>query len=938
VYADGTELPNSPVLTGPGLFDGSFEIRGGYAVGWVQERVEPSTLTHIEIVDQYGEVLAREFNINPSVDLAQRSGDGYQFELELSSAAFGRGELRLAAFANGSPFHQIECRLELLGCIDRISLHHCSGWLFSPSAPQRQFELEVLHDDEIVAVASCENPRDDVQQVYATAQTPGFDVPISGIKSGGSKFTEIRIRLSGSKHDLFDSPYLVADRATAIVTARKIASLAKLRPSRFSRGDLSVLEHAISAFIAAQRQSDSFVARRQARSTRWSDASIQYSIIIPIYRGVEITRACIESVMATTSPAVARLVLINDASPEPAMAEMLSAYKDWPNILVMTNPKNLGFVKTVNRGLSLCLEGDVILLNSDTRVFAGGMNELHRAAHSSADIGTATAISNNATILSYPHPSLRCNALEDMSWEEIARVALLKNAGVTIDLPTGHGFCMLIRRELLDKIQSLDEVFGRGYGEENDFCIKGADLGFRNVAIPSVFVEHREGVSFLGETKSLLHKNLVTLGERYPEYTPQIMLAEVKDELRIGRWALDAHRLAFAVKSSTVSFVLVLSHVLGGGTNIAISDIENSIGYESSAKMGLCCREDGFIELTIESPVILAVFAPTDVDAIFEILDVAEIRVVAAHQLLGFSEQFITRFIDWVRPYHSVYYAHDFYPMCPRVTMINALDEFCDIATPDVCARCLEIGGSHESSQLSELTPAAHRNLFLRTLHAFRYIVVPSESAARYYRRAFPTIAIRVIPHPEFSTIYPAFPRNGTDDELTLLGALGKHKGSRQLFELAQRAALTHPTLRFKIIGYTDIDKALSKLGNVEITGKYEPGDLPRHFAVAKGRLALFLSRWPETYSYTLSEVVRFGFVPIVPDIGAPAERVRSSGYGVIFPFPFDAKAVLDVIDRIRDGREAIIRERSSPLSYAPGPEVIAQGREVLLKPVHEEE
>jgi glycosyltransferase involved in cell wall biosynthesis len=488
---------------------------------------------------------------------------------------------------------------------------------------------------------------------------------------------------------------------------------------------------------------------------------------------------------------------------------------------------------------------------------------------------------------------------------------------------------MLIRRELLAKVTSFDEAFGRGYGEENDFCIRGADLGFRNVAVPSVFVEHREGVSFLGETKSLLAKNLAQINQRFPEYTPNIMAAESNDELRRGRWALDSHRLKRAADANQ-GFAVVINHALGGGTNAAISDIESAIGYGDSLKMSLLCREDAFLELRVELPSILAVFGPAEIEPLFGILSAARIKVVAVHSLLGFSEGFIRKLITWMKPYRSVCYVHDFYGICPRVTMIDALGEFCDAASSGVCNRCLAMDGSHESSRLSHLDSESHRSLFSDALSAFQHTVAPSASAADYYRRLFPNVVVKSIAHPETRRDLPRKPRGGNDDEIVLFGALGRHKGSRQLLEIAQRASLSHPTLRFQVIGYTDIDEELLEVGNVQITGKYDPSDLPRIVSMTKGRFALFLSQWPETYSYTLSECVRFGFIPIVPNIGALADRVTKTGFGVVFPFPFESVSVLRLFDGIKSGAVKLWRDGATPLSYSTAPDAVAAGYEVL--------
>jgi glycosyltransferase involved in cell wall biosynthesis len=252
--------------------------------------------------------------------------------------------------------------------------------------------------------------------------------------------------------------------------------------------------------------------------------------------------------------------------------------------------------------------------------------------------------------------------------------------------------------------------------------------------------------------------------------------------------------------------------------------------------------------------------------------------------------------------------------------MINAVGDFCDAAPVPVCERCIDLGGAHAASRMTDLGPASHRAMFAGLLSSAHQVVAPSASAARYLRRAFPDLAVTVIPHPEGAVTFAEAARSGDDHEITLFGAIGPHKGSAKLLEIAQRAKLAHPLLRFRVIGHTDIDERLLGLGNVTITGPYDPQDLAQLGAAATGRLALFLSGWPETYCYTLSEAVQLGFIPLVPDLGALAERVRAAGFGVVFPFPIDAVQVLELIENIAAGKVKLRETHASPSSYKNSP------------------
>ena len=579
------------------------------------------------------------------------------------------------------------------------------------------------------------------------------------------------------------------------------------------------------------------------------------------------------------------------------MAAMLQRFVREPNLFLLNNDANLGFIRSVNRALSFCGSEDVLLLNSDTRVYPGAISRLWEIAHSAADIGTVTALSNNATIFSYPHARLRRDALPDVTWAELAASALLLNGGMTIDVPSGHGFCMLVKRDVLNRLTELDVSFGRGYGEENDLCARAADLGFRNVAAAGVFVEHRESVSFGDEKQGLLTHNLARLDARYPEYTPTIMEVERRDDLRAARWALDQERLRRASAAGGL-FALVISHRLGGGTSQAIADIESLVGYGRAVKLELTCRADGYIELESAAPLLHATFAPNEMRPLFDMLAAANPGLVIMHQVLGFPAEFVTRFKPLLHGKQSVFYAHDYYAFCPRVTMVDALGQFCRQAPLEICGRCVALGGAHPAARLGDFAPRQHRHMFGDLLADFTHVVTPSSSAAGYLRAAFPEVGVEVLPHPARRRD-PAPKRRSAGDGIVLLGALGPHKGSAKLREIAQLARLTHPDLHFTIIGYTDIDEDLLRLDNVTITGAYDVANLAGIAAGINGRLALFLSTWPETYSYTLSEAMALGFYPLVPDIGAPAERVRSSGYGAVFPFPIEAAQVLRVIQEI---------------------------------------
>ena len=251
------------------------------------------------------------------------------------------------------------------------------------------------------------------------------------------------------------------------------------------------------------------------------------AIVIPIYNAPAEVDACIASVLRHT-PQGCRVILIDDASDDPAVESVLAKHHDQPGIELHRNGKNLGYTRTVNRGIELAGQSDVILLNSDTKVTPGWVRNLHRAVYSDARIATATPFSNNAGAFSAPLYG-KNNPLPDwLSLDDYARLVTQSAERSYPDVPTGSGFCLYIRRECLDQVGSFDaEAFPRGYGEENDFCMRALKQGWRHVIDDATLIYHARGASFGDAKTELLRQGRAVVDERYPDYKQLIRVFEV---------------------------------------------------------------------------------------------------------------------------------------------------------------------------------------------------------------------------------------------------------------------------------------------------------------------------------------------------------------------------------------------------------------------------
>jgi GT2 family glycosyltransferase len=256
--------------------------------------------------------------------------------------------------------------------------------------------------------------------------------------------------------------------------------------------------------------------------------------VIPVFNAPDELHVCLESV-ASTLPPEADVLVIDDASPDPAVAAVLNHWKNsgpaaWR---FRANEANLGFVATANRGLQSC-PNDVILLNSDTRVTPGWSEGLQRCLASDERIATATPWTNNGEIASLPEFCSVNPVPPDASL--VARVIARSGKPAYPEIPTAVGFCMAIARRAVDRIGLFDEaVFGRGYGEENDFSRRAARQGWRNVLCDDVYVVHLGGCSFGPAGLRPDESSMQRLLSKHPDYLALVQAFIVADPLSARR-------------------------------------------------------------------------------------------------------------------------------------------------------------------------------------------------------------------------------------------------------------------------------------------------------------------------------------------------------------------------------------------------------------------
>lgn len=638
-------------------------------------------------------------------------------------------------------------------------------------------------------------------------------------------------------------------------------------------------------------------------------------VIVPVYRGLADTRQCIESVLAAPVQTAWRLIVINDCSPEPEVTAWLRerATQD-SRILLIENAENLGFVGTVNRGMALSEHNDVLLLNSDTEVANDWLDRIRVAAYGDARIASVTPLSTNATICSYPRFCEDNPLPTGYSTASLDALCARTNPGVVVDVPTGVGFCMYIRRASLQEVGLFDtENFGKGYGEENDFCQRAAGKNWRNVHLLDTFVLHTGGVSF-GDSKSPRERAaMATLDRLHPRYAREVHAFVQADPARPYRLALDVAR----IRAAGTPVVLAVLHDRGGGTLRHVRELAAHLssqaqfltltpGAGGTVLLRLAAEHEGF-ELTFR---LLDQF-----DDLLQVLRGLGVCHVHYHHLLGHGAQ--VRELPALLGVKYDFTAHDYYSYCTHITLTGESGRFEGEITPGQCRCCLP-----DMAAPLEGTVARWRGANAQLLTGARHVFAPSHDTARRIAGFAPAAPVLAVPHTDVAvntllpTPAPSPLAKHQPLKIAVLGALSAIKGADVLEAAALEAARRGAPVEFHLLGYGYRHLQTQPRACLTVHGAYAEEDLPGLLAWLQPDVVWFPAQWPETYSYTLSAALLAGLPVVVPDIGAFAERVAGRPWSWVCPWDLDGSQWVEYFMQLR--KEHFATAHAPALPSAP--------------------
>ncbi|KAA0678245.1 glycosyltransferase [Roseomonas genomospecies 6] len=628
------------------------------------------------------------------------------------------------------------------------------------------------------------------------------------------------------------------------------------------------------------------------------------TIIVPVYGGKHFLTPLVHALIETVDPRH-RIVFIDDGNPDRSISAFLVALGTaLDHVTVVAKPRNEGYLKAVLTGLEVAerlnSDGHVVLLNTDVEVPPGWLERLVGPIEATPSIASTTPFTNAGTICGFPampednEPFLGATAAEiDMGFAALGDLP-------PVEVPTGVGFCMALNRRALREVGVFDlEAFGRGYGEEVDWCRRAMRRGFTNAVVPNLYVHHRHGGSFSSEEKQAqIQASGDIIRQRYPEFDAEVQDFIRADPLRPIR-AAAAVRILGAAAAGRPQTVLLFDHAgRGGAAAFRVKEIarlhaqgRTVLLVRPSTEPALAMPEHALdIELLHrEATFRFPANDLSDLGALVSALPPAEVVV---NSLVGHAApDAVMVFLRTLRRDHGVplrLMHHDYFPVCPSLNLIDAEDRFCGVPEPARCRTCAP-ANRHFRRPDGEGVPvegfdiAEHRRAWQALFDLADRHVTFSRSALATLRRAFSLRddRLRIIPHLADHVTVTPLPPPAPDRfaRVAVVGGINVAKGSGILKAMVRLAETQRLPVLFELFGDSDQPIVSPHLRD---NGRYEPERLAGLLA-ARGCNAIFLpSVWPETHCYVLDEVVGLGLPVGVFDIGAPAERLRHWPNGFI--------------------------------------------------------
>ena len=613
-------------------------------------------------------------------------------------------------------------------------------------------------------------------------------------------------------------------------------------------------------------------------------------IIIPIYNGFEYLDKLFNSIYNSTQINY-RLIIINDNSSDSRVLSLLERLNFDNDIyckemIILNNEQNLGFVQTVNRASKL-VNNHFVLLNSDIELPKNWLERLIRPLYEykKNKIASVTPFTNKGVYFSYPINKENNELINNLTLEEIDNAFQNINP-IFIDkqiIHSGMGYCMAINYDCWKEIGEFDEeLFEKGYGEENDWCFRAIQKGYINILVPNLFVYHKHSGSFGNEEREKLVKNhLSILANKYPNEMELCKKFDLENNFLLYRLYASFN----FTKTYSKNLLFIDFEMYSGGAYIySQNKIKSFIneGYNVITLRHHAINDTFkifFTNINDKECIYLDHIAEFDI-----ILNELNIKYVFINNLVFLqNKKLCILFNSLVKnkkiyKYQLEYVFHDFFSICQSSFLVNSKNIFCGIPDTKICKECNVLE--------KDLDINIYRKMWYKLLSTTDRLTCFSKASYNIITNIYPNIKdkLNIIPHEvlvHYNTKYNPTWKN----DILNIGFFGNFhpvKGSNIILELDNKLMNSNIKYSIKLFGEKTAYYNTRKHHNINYIGRYEKNNIPNLLNSHYIDIVIFPSICPETFSYVIQELMEAKVPIICFNLGAPAERVATYSKGYI--------------------------------------------------------